>query len=655
MRGLTLIIMLLVLSAIGNAQPWQWELLAEDYFHPTGFPEQVSEQLAVVGDFDGDGWGEFCEIVGPNVVLARRVQPAEPVRWTGTMTDWHGLIGESYPLGLAAYDLDGNGADELITFTFDTDTTLVRCFSWINDTAWTERTEFAALFQFEFPIWRADFADLDGDGRLDMVAELATLCMYPCVGIFERNDAGVWEERFGEMLEYASVLSIYHGDVDGDGDLDAAIANDNSFGDPPLRSVRVYANTDGVLAPAPAAASLAPLCGGDLNGDGDWEALARDRTFSGWQHTELMPGELLSPRVHRSWGRFDGTVAANFRVAGQQTVIGYRNYDWEVVPSVWAHAFSAQYRTGDGWDTLATNCINIQDNHGLECLELSRGDINGDDLSDLLRVIRMPDRTRHWDFLLNRGNPNHDSLCAVDGQSLEFAEDTLSGAPLLGDITGDGRAEIAYLAWIWDAPRVVNFYEIVGDISDVNFVHHPEWTDGLITEFDLIRLADLDGDGLAELIGHGQDGWESWFRRGGSWVRYENILPAQIGDYEVSFADADNDGDLDAFAGGQVWLSLSPSIMDESGHVVVASFELTAYPNPFNPSTTLAFIIEAAAHVSLKVLDLNGRTVKSLHDGVLSAGEHRVSFDGTGLPSGIYFANLSTPRTTLTRKLLLVR
>ena len=80
-----------------------------------------------------------------------------------------------------------------------------------------------------------------------------------------------------------------------------------------------------------------------------------------------------------------------------------------------------------------------------------------------------------------------------------------------------------------------------------------------------------------------------------------------------------------------------------------------AYPNPFNPVTILPLELSARTRVTLKVYDLLGREVATLVDGVLEAGEHRLSWDGHTVGSGIYFAVLSAGSTRQIQKLVLIR
>jgi hypothetical protein len=83
-------------------------------------------------------------------------------------------------------------------------------------------------------------------------------------------------------------------------------------------------------------------------------------------------------------------------------------------------------------------------------------------------------------------------------------------------------------------------------------------------------------------------------------------------------------------------------------------------PNPFNPTTTIRFHLEKAAHVTVAVFDARGVRVVILHDGHDEAGEHVLHWDGTTrtgrkAASGVYFCRLRAGESTRTRRLVLVR
>ncbi|MCB1060960.1 MAG: T9SS type A sorting domain-containing protein [Calditrichaeota bacterium] len=85
------------------------------------------------------------------------------------------------------------------------------------------------------------------------------------------------------------------------------------------------------------------------------------------------------------------------------------------------------------------------------------------------------------------------------------------------------------------------------------------------------------------------------------------------------------------------------------------SFELVAYPNPFNPTTTLTFSVDKTQAVTLDLFDVQGRLVETLVNETVGAGTHSVAFDGSNLSSGIYFANLRAGAKTRVTKLVLMK
>lgn len=79
------------------------------------------------------------------------------------------------------------------------------------------------------------------------------------------------------------------------------------------------------------------------------------------------------------------------------------------------------------------------------------------------------------------------------------------------------------------------------------------------------------------------------------------------------------------------------------------------YPNPFNSSTVLRYRLPEGGPVSLSVYDLVGRIVARLVEEHAGPGEEAVVFDARDLPSGVYVARLAAGRTTLIRKIVLLK
>lgn len=79
------------------------------------------------------------------------------------------------------------------------------------------------------------------------------------------------------------------------------------------------------------------------------------------------------------------------------------------------------------------------------------------------------------------------------------------------------------------------------------------------------------------------------------------------------------------------------------------------YPNPFNPSTNISYQLRANSFVVLKVYDLLGRLVKTLVNETQNAGSHSVIFNGSSIPSGVYFYTLEAGTYHDAKKLLLLK
>lgn len=88
-------------------------------------------------------------------------------------------------------------------------------------------------------------------------------------------------------------------------------------------------------------------------------------------------------------------------------------------------------------------------------------------------------------------------------------------------------------------------------------------------------------------------------------------------------------------------VGVPPLSVDEPDIPTTYSLEQN-YPNPFNPSTTIKYSLPQAGDVSLKIFNLLGEEVASLIQNEQGAGTYTVSFDASGLSSGVYFYRIRT-------------
>ncbi|REL32980.1 T9SS C-terminal target domain-containing protein [Rhodohalobacter sp. SW132] len=79
------------------------------------------------------------------------------------------------------------------------------------------------------------------------------------------------------------------------------------------------------------------------------------------------------------------------------------------------------------------------------------------------------------------------------------------------------------------------------------------------------------------------------------------------------------------------------------------------YPNPFNPTTQIQYSLPEQTHVAVNIYNTLGQRVASLVDQVKNPGIHEVSFDASGLSSGVYLYRIQTPSHSETRRMMLVK
>ncbi len=85
------------------------------------------------------------------------------------------------------------------------------------------------------------------------------------------------------------------------------------------------------------------------------------------------------------------------------------------------------------------------------------------------------------------------------------------------------------------------------------------------------------------------------------------------------------------------------------------SIKLEAYPNPFNPTTTISYSIPKRGLVQLKVYDILGKEIETLVNEEKPSGKYSVKFNGSNLPSGVYFYTIRINNFVQSRKMILLR
>jgi hypothetical protein len=109
-----------------------------------------------------------------------------------------------------------------------------------------------------------------------------------------------------------------------------------------------------------------------------------------------------------------------------------------------------------------------------------------------------------------------------------------------------------------------------------------------------------------------------------------------------------------------LWSILNSALAPLTGVIneennVPKNASLDNYPNPFNPTTRIRYIVLTNGLVTLKVYDIAGKEIASLINEIQPAGSYSKEFSGANLSSGAYFYRLTSGNTVITKKMMLLK
>jgi len=208
--------------------------------------------------------------------------------------------------------------------------------------------------------------------------------------------------------------------------------------------------------------------------------------------------------------------------------------------------------------------------------------------------------------------------------------------------------------------QVARFYFLLpgkawacGEQGKIYYFDGNNWTQqnsGVVQRLDCISFCN---DGLHGWAGGPGSTMIKTINGGQTW------LPDSTVGINVWFYDIVAVSPTDAYAigGPRQFFKYSPAVgIKNLSNIIPDSFSLSQnYPNPFNPTTNIKFNIPKRDNVTLKVYDLLGKEVATLVNEKLQAGTYEVKFDGSNLPSGIYFYKLESESFRETKRMILIK
>jgi hypothetical protein len=467
---------------------------------------------------------------------------------------------------------------------------------------WTPWDDSLASQGETWGMFTTDFGDIDNDGLLD-VGSVSFGC---CAGVhvYKNLGNGTWRQTFG-FLGGNSLMEFAFGDINGDGNLDFVTSHQNGavyFGNGLGTFTLAQANL-----PPLGSQGLRGISLGDINNDGRKDvAFVVSGGVQVWTWSDSAQGWL-----NRS---------ANLPTSGSYTVT--RLFDMNADGFVDVVAFGAGLLTvwagngGTGWTQIAQFTAHA-----------SPGTYSAIAIGDV-------DHNGYPDIVLE-AEESCGLFCTRNIIRL-FKETSvptnLTITPLFprGGERFKGQS-VQFLEWLSSVPR-----------DSMTIIRLELSTTGASGPWTLIADS---------LPNNGRFQWRvpASINSNNCYVRYTVRTPH-----------------------GTTASATTPRPFTVAGttpvthqHAEVREFQLYQnYPNPFNPTTTIKFQIPSSKlgfgiwnleFVSMKVFDVLGREVATLVNEVKPPGEYSVAFDGSNLPSGVYYYRLSSGNFTKTRRMILIR
>jgi uncharacterized delta-60 repeat protein len=394
----------------------------------------------------------------------------------------------------------------------------------------------------------------------------------------------------------------------------------------------------------------------DVNADGFPDLVFRTQRGISIGQNNGKRGEKLSDIV--SLYKVDGIPAmapeihiADVTLDGIPDIVGYTNAQ---ALTVWTGGIDKE--TGRFFSAAVSRIQLPEQVRTLDIFSILVQDVTGDGAPDLIiangNALVLPNRSEDGPLRFGTG-----------GEMSLLASSITSSHIQAADFNKDGKMDL-----VFSSSYVQNQFQahVFLNTSDTDSTGVFRTTDPVLIPADLARIgiADFNGDGWPDIAATYSFSIIICTNRIGSGGSFEqqSFSASYPPNRAISILDLNNDDRPDITV-------LSPANYRVMSFVNGSAFAVAVedpkephafalhqnFPNPFNPTTTIAFSLEKAGEVRLEVFDITGRQVATVVNARFNAGKHQVVFDASRLSSGVYLYKLTQGTQTIHRKMLLMK